>query len=199
MGSGDDREGRNFAFQFTKLLGHMMIGVLGRRICSTAFRECLLLVKHALVWIVASPLWVALAFLALGLWAVSDVSERKAFYEGSARTTGKVERFVCPKRGTCTAHIGVYLYGKRVEVEALKAPSPDFNTATVAEVAYRVNPSGHIDARLVESPYRAMNMVPMIVGFGSFLGWGFVTYLSVVTSTGWRKTMRRRARRLRND
>jgi hypothetical protein len=164
------------------------------RICST---ECLLLVKHAPVWILASPLWVALAFLALGLWAVSDVSERKAFYESSARTTGTVERFICPKRGTCTAHISVYIEGRRVGVEALKAQSPNFNTGTMVEVAYRLGPSGHIDARLVESPYRGMNVVPMIVGFGCFLGWGFVTYLSVVTSPDWHKMMRRRARRLR--
>lgn len=158
------------------------------------------MLMRELISALCAPLLLSMVFLAIGAWGVFDVHQRKAFYDNSERTIGTVKDFSCSgkTRGGCTAYIAVQLQGQLHRIEAPERPSRTFGTGTVADVAYRRDPAGKIEARLIQSPFRGQNVVPMILGFGGFLISAFAAYVSLSVSPEWRKRMRRRARRRKN-
>jgi hypothetical protein len=156
------------------------------------------------------PLFFAFVCLAIGAWGVLDVYERKGFFKTAERTDGTVREFICqsvergfnrPGSGSgsrCMALVAVDIRGKTFQVPVMKRSSPGFRSGSIAEIAYRIDSLGGIDARLVESAFRVNNVMPMMFGTGGFLMCALATYLLITTSPEWRKRMRRKARRKRN-
>lgn len=145
----------------TSLTGRSLNKMLGRRPIRIDAGTFFLYLTKGGGWIPITMLCISVSISAL---CIIDILERRAFFDNSPQTTGVISRFECPKYSSeCYVMVSYSVNGSHQELTDRQNPSPFFRSGDVVSIAYRRKSDQNIDARIVESPFRIKNVLPLFI------------------------------------
>lgn len=120
-----------------------------------------------------------------------------SFVGKNPKTEGVIERFDCPKRASgCFAVISFVVDGAKRELTVRENPAPSFRSGQVVSVAYQIDSSSNVSAKLIESPVHVGFLVALafVTLMQAFLLFAIYNTFSIFRSSSYAKRLLRQQR-----